>query len=311
MKCPECDGKLVDYLYNELAPDERLRMDEHFKSCEYCAKELAQLQFVSASFQKIKHEEPPSVVHQRILAHAKDMAPQPRGSWLTQFIFKPAPAAALVLLIAVGIFYYNQQFPALTGNTAKMTPPAERSSAITPPSPQPMLVTQADSPASEMRPQDGPDVLQRVTRSLRNDRGTGQIPSIQSQDALYAIELGNLYFSQGELEKAIATYSIALTMNPNESHTSLIRYQLALCYKQLNDCSSAVHLLDDIQERFPNYQDMDKVFKMAGDCYLNLEAYDKAETNYTNFISKFPEKQSEVVDKLETARKFRRVNLAY
>ena len=311
MKCPECDGKLVDYLYNELAPDERLKMDEHFKACEYCAKELSQLQFVSTSFQKLKHQEPPALVHQRILAHAKDMAPQQRGSWLTQFIFKPAPAVALVLLIAVGVFYYNQQFPALTGNTAKMTPPAERSSAITAPAPQPMLVTQADSPASGMLPQEETDVLHRVTRSLRNDRGTGQVSSIQSQDALYAIERGNLYFSQGELEKAIATYSIALTMNPSESHRSLIRYQLALSYKQLNDCSSAVHLLDDIQERFPNYQDMDKVFKMAGDCYLNLEAYDKAETNYTNFISKFPEKQSEVVDKLETARKFQRVNLAY
>jgi len=79
----------------------------------------------------------------------------------------------------------------------------------------------------------------------------------------------------------------------------------------LNDCSSAVQVLDDIQKRFPDYQDMDKVFKMAGDCYLNLEAYDKAETNYTNFISKFPDKQSEVVDKLETVREFQRVNLAY
>jgi tetratricopeptide (TPR) repeat protein len=302
VKCPECDEKLVDYLYNELAPDEKLRMDAHFKDCAYCAKELSQLQFVSASFQKLKHQEPPALVHQRILAHAKG---------LTQFIFKPAPAAIVVLLIAIGAFYYNQQLPSLTENTAKITLPAERSSVITPSSPQPMLVTQADSPVPGMLPQEETDVLSRVTRSLLNERGTGQAPSIQSQDALYAIERGNLYFSQGELEKAIATYSIALTMNPNESHTSLLRYQLALSYKQLNDCSSAVQVLDDIQKRFPNYQDMDKVFKMAGDCYLNLEAYDKAETNYTNFISKFPEKQSEVVDKLETVREFQRVNLAY
>jgi tetratricopeptide (TPR) repeat protein len=311
MKCPECDGKFVDYLYNELAPDEKLRMDEHFKACAYCAKELSQLQFVSTSFQKLKNQEAPSLVHQRILAHSKDMAGQKRGSWLTQFIFKPAPATIMAVFIAMGVFYYNQQSPSPTKNTVRITPPLERSSATTPPVSQPMLVAQADSPAPGMLPQEGTDVLQRVTRSLRNDRGTGQAPSIQSQDALYAIELGNLYFSQGELEKAIATYSIALTMNPNESYTSLIRYQLALSYKQLNDCSSAVQVLDDIQKRFPDYQDMDKVFMMAGDCYLNLEAYDKAETNYSNFISKFPDKQSEVVDKLETARKFRSVNLAY
>lgn len=311
MKCPECDGKFVDYLYNELAPDEKLRMDEHFKDCAYCAKELSQLRFVSTSFQQLKHQEPPALVHQRILAHAKDMAPQQRGSWLTQFIFKPAPVAIVVLLMAVGVLYYNRQFPSLTGNTAKITPPAERSSAFSPRAPQPMLVTQTDSPATGMLPQEGTDVVKIVTTRLLNDRGTGQAPSIRSQDARYAIELGDLYFSQGDWEKAIATYSIALTMNPNESNTSLLRYQLALSYKQLNDCSSAVHLLDDLQQQFPNYKDMDKVFKIAGECYLNLEAYDKAETNYMNFISKFPEQQSEVVDKLETARKFQRVNLAY
>jgi tetratricopeptide (TPR) repeat protein len=174
-----------------------------------------------------------------------------------------------------------------------------------------MLVTQADAPVPHMLPPEGTDLLHRATNRLLNDRGTGQVPSIRSQDALYAIELGDLYFSQGDWEKAIATYSIALTMNQNESNTSLLRYQLALCYKQLNDCSSAVQVLDDIQERFPNYKDMDKVFKIAGECYLNLQAYDKAETNYMNFITKFPDKQSEVVDKLETARKFRRVNLDY
>jgi len=286
-------------------------MDEHFKDCEYCAKELSQLRFVSTSFQQLKHQEPPALVHQRILAHAKDMAPQQRGSWLTQFIFKPAPVAMVVLLMAVGVFYYNQQFAPLTENTAKITPPAERSSAITPPYPQPMLARQVEAPAPGILSQDGTGLLHMATNRLLNDRGSGQAPSIRSQDALYAIELGDLYFSQGDWEKAIATYSIALTMNPNESNTSLLRYQLALSYKQLNDCSSAVHLLDDIQKQFPNYKDMDKVFKIAGECYLNLEAYDKAEINYMNFISKFPDKQSEVVDKLETARKFQRVNLDY
>ena len=136
-------------------------------------------------------------------------------------------------------------------------------------------------------------------------------PSIPSKGALYTFELGNLYFSQDEFEKAIATYSVALTMSPREAYTSIIRYQLALSYKKLNDCSSAVQVLDEIQERNPQYPEIDKVFIMAGDCYLDLQAYDKAETNYTNFINQFPDRKSLVADKLETARMFRRVNLSY
>ena len=100
-------------------------------------------------------------------------------------------------------------------------------------------------------------------------------------------------------------------MSPKEAYTSIIRYQLALSYKQLNDCTSAVQVLDEIQKRNPQYPEIDKVFMMAGDCYLDLEAYDKAETNYTNFINRFPDRQSLVADKLETARMFRRVNLSY
>ena len=311
MKCPECDERLVDYLYNELAPHERLRMDEHFKGCAYCAKELSQLRFIRTSFQTLKDQEPPSLVHQRILAHSRDLAPQQRGFWLTRFMFKPAAAMTLVLLMAAGIFYYTQQSPSLTKNTSSLTPPAARNSALLPPVSQPVLVTQTDNPLPGIFKQGEADVLSRVTRSLLDNRETGPAPSLRSQDALYAFELGNLYFSQGELERAIATYSIALTMNPNDSYTSLIHYQLASSYKQLNDCSSAVQLLDTLQKRFPNYQDMDKVFIMAGDCYLNLEAYDKAETSYANLIDKFPDKKSEVIDKLETARQFRRVNMAY
>ena len=63
MKCPECDEKLVDYLYNDLPPELRSKMDEHLKTCGNCAKQVAQLQFVRTSFQQLtKHEIPPVVL---------------------------------------------------------------------------------------------------------------------------------------------------------------------------------------------------------------------------------------------------------
>ncbi len=310
MKCPECDEKLVDYLYNDLSPELRRKIDEHFKTCENCAKQLSQLQFVRTSFQQLTKHELPPLVHQRILAHNTDKTLKGRGSWLTQWLFRPSTATAIVALLAIGVFYYTQQFTPSETVRMKEIVKAERtpfnSKEILLAKAKPSLTTSGDIYQTQ------PGVLlSQVAKTLLEEKEKSQAPFIPSKGALYTFELGNLYFSQDEFEKAIATYSIALTMSPKEAYTSIIRYQLALSYKKLNDCTSAVQVLDEIQERNPQYPEIDKVFIMAGDCYLDLQAYDKAETNYTNFINQFPDRKSLVADKLETARMFRRVNLSY
>ncbi|MCK5514992.1 MAG: tetratricopeptide repeat protein, partial [Deltaproteobacteria bacterium] len=307
MKCPECDEKLVDYLYNDLSPELRRKIDEHFKTCENCAKQLSQLQFVRTSFQQLTKHELPPLVHQRILAHNTDKTLKGRGSWLTQWLFRPSTATAIVALLAIGVFYYTQQFTPSETVRIKEIVKAERtpfnSKEILLAKAKPSLTTSGDIYQTQ------PGVLlSQVAKTLLEEKEKSQAPFIPSKGALYTFELGNLYFSQDEFEKAIATYSIALTMSPKEAYTSIIRYQLALSYKKLNDCTSAVQVLDEIQERNPQYPEIDKVFIMAGDCYLDLQAYDKAETNYTNFINQFPDRKSLVADKLETARMFRRVN---
>jgi tetratricopeptide (TPR) repeat protein len=291
VKCPECDEKFVDYLYNELSPQEKLKMEEHLNSCESCTKQLSQLSFVRTSFQHLKGQEPPRLVHQRILAHAQDITSQKRRSWLTDFLFKPAAATIMVLLIATGIFYYTQQSTSPGTSTSLVTLQKERGAATAIPG-----INQAEQP------------FPVVPASLSGDRGrdTAKLPSIQSSGARYAFDLGNFYFAQRDFEKAIESYSMALAMNPEDA--SIIRYQLALCYKQVNDCKAAVKELDDIQQEFPDYRDMDKVFLTAGDCYLDLGAYDKAETQYNNLITNFPEKAPEVEDRFESTRNFMRVN---
>ncbi len=291
MKCPECDEKFVDYLYNELPPEEKFKMDEHLNSCESCTKLLSQLSFVRTSFQHLKDREPPPLVHQRILAHAQDVTSQQRRSWLTDFLFKPAAATIMLILIATGIFYYTQQAPSPETSTSLMTAQKQRGPATAL-----QGVKQAKQPFGV------------VPASLSGDRrrDTVQLPSIQSSGARYAFDLGNFFFAQRDFEKAIESYSMALAMNPEDA--SIIRYQLALCYKQVNDCKAAVKELDGIQQEFPDYRDMDKVLMTAGDCYLDLGAYDKAETHYNNLISNFPEKAPEVEDRFEAARNFMRVN---
>ncbi|MCK5422860.1 MAG: tetratricopeptide repeat protein [Deltaproteobacteria bacterium] len=310
MKCPECDEKLVDYLYNDLSPELRRKIDEHFKTCENCAKQLSQLQFVRTSFQQLTKHELPPLVHQRILAHNTDKTLKGRGSWLTQWLFRPSTATAIVALLAIGVFYYTQQFTPSETVRIKEIVKAER----TPFNSKEILLAKAKpslTTSGEVYQTQPGVLLSQVAKTLLEEKEKSQAPFIPSKGALYTFELGNLYFSQDEFEKAIATYSIALTMSPKEAYTSIIRYQLALSYKKLNDCTSAVQVLDEIQERNPQYPEIDKVFIMAGDCYLDLQAYDKAETNYTNFINQFPDRKSLVADKLETARMFRRVNLSY
>lgn len=310
MKCPECDEKLVDYLYNDLSPELRRKIDEHFKTCENCAKQLSQLQFVRTSFQQLTKHELPPLVHQRILAHNTDKTLKGRGSWLTQWLFRPSTATAIVALLAIGVFYYTQQFTPSETVRIKEIVKAER----TPFNSKEILLAKAKpslTTSGEIYQTQPGVLLSQVAKTLLEEKEKSQAHFIPSKGALYTFELGNLYFSQDEFEKAIATYSIALTMSPKEAYTSIIRYQLALSYKKLNDCTSAVQVLDEIQERNPQYPEIDKVFIMAGDCYLDLQAYDKAETNYTNFINQFPDRKSLVVDKLETARMFRRVNLSY
>jgi tetratricopeptide (TPR) repeat protein len=310
VNCPECDEKYLDYLYGELSPVEKRAVEEHLGTCEYCAKQLSHLQLIRASFKRLEHE-PSTLVHQRILAHARDSALEEKRSWLPQFLFKPATALAAMVMVAMGIYVYNQYPPARVTDTQQIASRQESYQPSRSAEPENVLVADARAPIQEVSPSSPSEVLTRVARTIPDERNVLQLPSMQSGDSLYAFELGNLYFNQGEFSNAIATYSLALTMNPPESQKAIIGYQLALSYKSLNDCKTAVQVLDDIQRKNPQYPRIDEVYKMAGDCYLDLEDYNKAEKSYTNLINQFPDKQPLVADNLEKARKLRRVNVAY
>jgi len=319
---------MIDYLYNDLPPEERRKMDGHFETCKHCARKLSQFQLIRTSFQQLKKQEPCSLVHQKVLADAKDMDFQKKRSWITQLLLRPSAATVILLLIAIGTFYYIRQFTPLGIDTEKLITKAERvrksKEKINNISIDKPLISEYShgekTAVSKSRPSAtvsgglNPEQIKALTKMVRTppeDNTGGQEALISSKDALYAFELGNLYFSQGEFEKAITTYSIALMMNPREGYADTIRYQLAISYKKLNDCKSAVKVLDEIQKRYPHHPEIDKVIIMAGDCYMDLHAYDKAETNYSNFISMYPDRRSQVASKLETARRFRRVNLSY
>ncbi len=310
MNCPECDEKYLDYLYGELPAAEKRAMEDHLGACEYCAKQLSHLQLIRTAFKRMEHE-PRALVHQRILAHARDSFLEENKSWLAQFLFKPATALATVVMVAAGIYIYNQYPPATLTDGQQMVSRQEIRQPSRAAEPGNMLVADARAPIQGVSPASPAEVLTRVARSIPDERNVLQMPTMQGGDADYAFDLGNLYFNQGEFANAIATYSLALTMNPPESRKAIIGYQLALSYKSLNDCKTAVQVLDDLQRKNPQYPRIDEVYKMAGDCYLDLEDYNKAEKSYTNLINQFPDKQALVADNLEKVRKLQRVNVAY
>jgi tetratricopeptide (TPR) repeat protein len=310
VNCPECDEKYLDYLYDDLPAAEKRAMEDHLGTCEYCAKQLSHLQLIRTAFKRMAHE-PRALVHQRILAHARDSFLEEKKSWLAHFFFKPATAVAAVVMVAAGIYVYNQYPPATLTDRQQIASRQESRQPSLSAEPGNMLVADARAPIQGVSPSSPSEVLTRVARSIPDERNVLQMPAMQAGDAVYAFELGNLYFNQGEFANAIATYSLALTMNPPESQKAIIGYQLALSYKNLNDCKTAVQVLDDLQRKNPQYPHIDEVYKMAGDCYLDLEDYNKAEKSYTNLITQFPDKQELVADNLEKVRKLQRVNVAY
>jgi tetratricopeptide (TPR) repeat protein len=310
VNCPECDEKYLDYLYGELPAAEKRAMEDHLGACEYCAKQLSHLQLIRTAFKRMDIE-PRALVHQRILAHARDSFLEEKKSWLAHFFFKPATAVAAVAMVAAGIYVYNQYPPATLTDRQQIASRQESRQPSRSAESGSMLVADARVPIQGVSPSSPSEVLTRVARSIPDERNVLQMPAMQAGDAGYAFELGNLYFNQGEFANAIATYSLALTMNPPESQKAIIGYQLALSYKNLNDCKTAVQVLDDLQRKNPQYPRIDEVYKMAGDCYLDLEDYNKAEKSYTNLITQFPDKQALVADNLEKVRKLQRVNVAY
>ncbi len=348
MKCPECNEKLMDYLYHDLSPEEERAMDEHFKSCEHCAKELSQFQLVRTSFQQLKKTEVPALVHQKILAHAREESFKEKRSWMTALFFKPSTATVMAVLLAIGLFYYTQKFNTIEMDAEKTVVKVERGKGgqekmiqidrVRPLRSESFTEKKMESSFQEVKGglsqmeetpsavaliskppvslervaiQEPPKDLNQMVRALSEEMAEGQESSFPSKDVLYTFEMGNHYYAHNEFEKAVTSYSLALMMHPQGAYADTIRYQLATSYKKLNDCNSAVKVLDEIQKRYPNYPEIDKVMLMAGDCYMDLRAYDKAESNYADFIRMYPDRELQVADKLETARKFRRVNLSY
>jgi anti-sigma factor RsiW len=101
MNCEEVKELLYDYTKNEVSMPEISEIETHLKGCEACESELAHIKGIS-SLIKASLEEPHESVFLNI---SRSIRPAVNKGlrWL-----KPALAAALVMLVAIGVYFYTR-----------------------------------------------------------------------------------------------------------------------------------------------------------------------------------------------------------
>jgi hypothetical protein len=96
---------LVDYLYDEGDPAERLKVARHLQDCAACSVAVLELQSVRGLLSEWKP--PPVPLGFRIVADGEEMPASSRGSWRSIGAHWPrwAQAAAGVVLFAAGVAF--------------------------------------------------------------------------------------------------------------------------------------------------------------------------------------------------------------
>jgi hypothetical protein len=130
MECTQIDDLLMDYLYQELAPEQAAEFRAHLDSCARCAREVQSFQGVREAVRELPVLEPPKALTAQLLHHAAE-AKQPAFPWLQKLwellqprrtFYAVAAAASLVVVLFVG--YAMQK-----GNLKASFPAEERAVA--------------------------------------------------------------------------------------------------------------------------------------------------------------------------------------
>jgi hypothetical protein len=99
----ELEAKLVDYLYEELATDERAAFEEGLKEHPTLAEEVHAHTQTRSSMAVLRQAEPPQRVLDSIMRQARAEVPKPETrSWLERtfnFLLQPAVATAMIFLL--------------------------------------------------------------------------------------------------------------------------------------------------------------------------------------------------------------------
>jgi len=87
MNCDYCKDRLSAFIDNELSSEERLRMEEHLKTCPSCAREAEALRQLGVLFGSVPEESPSPAFVQTTVNRATVI---PRHSFWNNLFLNPA-----------------------------------------------------------------------------------------------------------------------------------------------------------------------------------------------------------------------------
>jgi hypothetical protein len=182
MDCKHVNDHLIDYLYQEMEPDQLDRIEEHIKGCEMCAAELATFDATRNAMRNLPELEPPPALGQLLMREAAlAVAPaQEPGFWerlragLRMLVMHPAMTAATVLIVVLGISFYVYQ----VGGPPTPTPRGDD----LPPVPPPTATTTASKAAPAGAQATESTVGEAVIRNLREQERGGRYRQDRATD---------------------------------------------------------------------------------------------------------------------------------
>jgi len=105
MTCTEIRDLMPDLAAGQSAVTSEV--NQHLRTCPACAGKLAEMRQTMAMLDEWRAPEPSPYFDVRLRARLREQETQPAGWW--QWLRKPALAAALTVLLAVGVgLFYNQ-----------------------------------------------------------------------------------------------------------------------------------------------------------------------------------------------------------
>lgn len=108
MECKAAQELLSEYLDGELSGEERIRMDEHLRSCSHCTGELTELQAIVSLCRSLPEAEPPAVFREQLyrrlaaeIGHERINLWQSVRAWARQATYRSVTAAFASVLILI------------------------------------------------------------------------------------------------------------------------------------------------------------------------------------------------------------------
>src|SRR5579862_1598690 len=105
-----CSIDLKAYAVGELAPREKLAVEDHARACQNCREELDRLNLTRSALASLEDEEIP-----RRIAFVSDRVFEPRW-WQTMWHSGPAMGFASATLVAAAIFAHGFARPVVVAN---------------------------------------------------------------------------------------------------------------------------------------------------------------------------------------------------